>query len=239
MNSMNIISKIRSFFAVIGILILAVTTSLITVYLYSIISPDNILSTNLTGILFIKSTIISFLGMLIGVLCYLFASRVRFSRIRIQWNIKQTLTDIAGYSGIVIGLFITFGIVISILQINTPSSSLTTRLSNDFNTVILFIPVIVLFNAPIEEFIFRGVIQERLNVAFSTPATILLTSAFFSSLHVANFTTISTNILPPLAIIFSLSIVLCYSYEKTSNLFVPVGIHIIYNLVQLSLLFPV
>lgn len=93
----------------------------------------------------------------------------------------------------------------------------------------------VLWVAPAEEYLFRGVVQGRLRRSFGVVAAVGLTSVLFAAIHVFNFTGALAVIVAYLGVLAVVSLVFGYAYERTGNLTVPVAIHAAYNLV-LSLL---
>ncbi len=82
----------------------------------------------------------------------------------------------------------------------------------------------IILHPIIEEFIYRGVIYNRLKKISSVRIAIIISAIFFSFTHIPNY---GFNIK-----IFTITIIgifLAYSYEKTKNIWTSVFIHSIYN----------
>ena len=88
--------------------------------------------------------------------------------------------------------------------------------------------------APVEEFLFRGVIQGRLRDRFGPVPGIAGASLLFGSMHLANY---SGNVAPIVAGALMIAVVgsvFGTIYERTGNLVVPILVHGIYNAVLFS-----
>ena len=71
-----------------------------------------------------------------------------------------------------------------------------------------------------EEIVFRGVIQNQLMKKFSAPVAIIISSLFFSVLHIGRYT--------DLVSLFSIVVIGCvlgYIFSKTKSLYLSIGIH--------------
>lgn len=89
--------------------------------------------------------------------------------------------------------------------------------------------------APVEELLFRGVIQGRLRQRFGPIAAVTGSSLLFGSMHLANY---GGEILPIVAgasLIAVVGAVLGILYEYTDNLAVPIVVHAVYNVILLLL----
>ncbi|MEJ9115912.1 CPBP family intramembrane glutamic endopeptidase [Bacillus paramobilis] len=87
--------------------------------------------------------------------------------------------------------------------------------------IILYVVVLTIF-APIwEELLFRGIFFTKLSQRFSTRSSAVISAFIFTLGH-------------PLTVgsvlyIFGMGICLAYTYKKTNNLLVPIGIHVLNN----------
>ena len=91
----------------------------------------------------------------------------------------------------------------------------------------------VVLVAPVEEYLFRGVVQGRLRESLGPVAAILVASLLFGAMHFANYTGSPVQILAGVLLVTSVGIVLGAVYELTDNLTVPILVHAIYNVVLL------
>ncbi|EJN60710.1 CPBP family intramembrane glutamic endopeptidase [Halogranum rubrum] len=83
--------------------------------------------------------------------------------------------------------------------------------------------------APVEEFLFRGVVQGRLRRSLGAPAAIGVASLLFASIHLLNLVAVGVGAIVMVAVIFVVGAVLGVAYERTENLLVPILIHGAYN----------
>lgn len=89
--------------------------------------------------------------------------------------------------------------------------------------------------APVEEFLFRGVIQGRLRGRFGPVAAIAGSSLLFGALHLSNYTGSILPIVSGALLITTVGAVFGALYERTGNLAVPVLVHAIYNVILLTI----
>ena len=87
------------------------------------------------------------------------------------------------------------------------------------NTVVI-VPII-------EEIVFRGLFYKLLRSYFSIVPSMLISSIIFSIVH--------QNILVSI-VLFSLGLILCYSYERNKSIIYPIVIHSLFNLLMLLLI---
>ncbi|SEO43347.1 hypothetical protein SAMN04487948_102402 [Halogranum amylolyticum] len=83
--------------------------------------------------------------------------------------------------------------------------------------------------APVEELLFRGVVQGRLRRTFGAPVAVGVASLLFASIHLLNLVTVGVGAVVMVAVIFVVGAVLGVAYERTDNLLVPVLVHGVYN----------
>ena len=102
------------------------------------------------------------------------------------------------------------------------------------------IPLSVLLTGPVEELLYRGVVQTRLKQAFSAAPAVAIAAAVFSVVHVPAYAaggSLDTSLLTTLAVLFVLGGVLGVLYEHTDNLFVPAVAHGVYNAVTFTTIY--
>lgn len=85
--------------------------------------------------------------------------------------------------------------------------------------------------APIEEYLFRGVIQGRLRQTFSAPSAIVLASMLFGSLHFGNYVGSLSTVVGWSILIAGVGVIFGSIYERTNTLLVPIIAHALYNTV--------
>lgn len=95
------------------------------------------------------------------------------------------------------------------------------------------IPVMILFVGPVEEIIFRGILQGSFRENLNTPVAILITSLIFGLAHVSAVGGVSAGAVPYVIMSGTLGAILGTVYEYTENIFVPALSHGLYNTVLL------
>lgn len=93
------------------------------------------------------------------------------------------------------------------------------------------IPVTLLFVAPAEELLFRGIIQEQYREVVTPTTAIVVASVLFGVAHWLALLGTGQGRVAYILIVAVLGIILGYSYERTRNLVVPTLIHAGYNVV--------
>jgi membrane protease YdiL (CAAX protease family) len=99
--------------------------------------------------------------------------------------------------------------------------------ASSLTTVIISILMIIIAAPLIEEFLFRGCIQNWLRKHVGTSLAVILTSAIFSLMHYAPSQGASN--FPLLVSLFSFSLYLGFLYEKTRCLLAPIVLHLTFN----------
>ncbi len=95
--------------------------------------------------------------------------------------------------------------------------------------IILYVVVLTIF-APIwEELLFRGMFFTKVSQCFSTFSSIVISAFIFTLAHPLTVGSI--------LYIFGIGVCLAYTYKKTNNLLVPIGIHVLNNAFYLLLNF--
>ncbi len=92
---------------------------------------------------------------------------------------------------------------------------------------LIFLVLLAVVFAPIaEEMLFRGILLPILAKKIGVAASVIITSAIFSAIHMH---------LPSFLPLFALSLALAISYLYWRNLLIPIFIHAIFNLISTSL----
>jgi hypothetical protein len=93
----------------------------------------------------------------------------------------------------------------------------------------------VILVAPVEELLFRGVIQGRLRGRFGPRSAIAGSSLLFGAMHLSNYTGSVPPIVAGASLIAVIGAVFGALYERTGNLAVPILVHAVYNVVLLAI----
>lgn len=178
----------------------------------------------------------SFVGMAVGGFTYLVATGRNIEYIDVSRPTRETVKKVGIGVGLSLGLLVLFNVVVVVTGLPVAEGWITDTIGGDLYIALLFVGVVFLFNAPAEEFLFRGIVQKRLSEAFSPWSSILVTSAVFSILHVPAYLMTSTvaETLPPVAVVFGAAVIFGWLYDWSENLFVTIVAHAIFNAVQIG-----
>jgi membrane protease YdiL (CAAX protease family) len=96
--------------------------------------------------------------------------------------------------------------------------------------MLAMIPLSLFVVAPCEEALFRGVVQQYLGEVMSTAGAILGAGVLFAALHLPSYLAYSTFwAVVMVTIVFVVGLGFGYSYERTGSIWVPIGLHGLYN----------
>ena len=151
-----------------------------------------------------------------------------FVRARVP-TLRDVGWTVGGFVVFYLGL-VAISVVLSSFGVQSASNTVEQFGEQDPTVFLLLIPLSFLFIGPGEELLYRGVVQGRLRERFGPVAAILLASFIFAVIHV--FSLQGAGKLTYLAILFVLSPILGFAYERTGNLVVPSLIHGAFNAVQ-------
>lgn len=145
---------------------------------------------------------------------------------------------------IVLGLVLIFGAnlgisaLMSVAGIEGSEHSTVQEVADNPDVLVVVIPAMVLLVGPFEELLYRNVIQKSLYDRFSRYGAVVVASVVFASVHILAYATAGAGrILASLSLLFVLSLVLGFVYERTENLLVPALVHGCYNAVVFLTLF--
>jgi hypothetical protein len=116
-----------------------------------------------------------------------------------------------------------------------PGSVIAEAATRDPTVLLGLAALSVVVVAPIEEFLYRGVVQGRLREAFGPAGAVAGASLLFGSIHLANYTGALGPALAGTLLVSGTGVVLGTIYERTRNLVVPVAAHALYNVVLLGI----
>ncbi len=151
-------------------------------------------------------------------------------------DLHDLLYVVVGIVG-VFAVVILLGILISLLDTPSTPHNLFEPGMNP-RILLVLLPLVLFVNAPVEEFVFRNIVQKRLAESFSTPSAIVLASVIFGVVHLPSYynpdlraTAVSLGLVTVASLVFGTV------YAKTDNVLVPSAVHGIYNAVQIGLFY--
>lgn len=133
-----------------------------------------------------------------------------------------------------VGLYATLVVlsyVITALGLDVAANDAITQGREQPTYLLYLIPIAFLFNAPAEEFIFRGIVQGLFRRAYGVIPGIVLASVLFGVVHYVAVGGAGSKLVY-VAIAVALGLVLGTLYEKTENLVVPILVHAVFNAIQ-------
>lgn len=151
-------------------------------------------------------------------------------------SLRELALVVGGWVAI-FGSLIVVGVVVQSLGAS-PAENQTAELAQEAPALIpVLIAVMFLVVGPLEELLYRGVVQGRLRETLGPAPSIVLASAVFAAVHWAALTGGATARLTTIAILFVPSLVFGAVYEYTHNLVVPALLHGLHNSILLALIY--
>ncbi len=182
--------------------------------------------------------VVEYLGAVIVAVGFLILTRRGLSYLDIRWPSVRDLGVLAvGLLGMFI-LWASASLVIEGLGLPAAEHSLFETDDGAPELLLILIPLVLLVNGPVEELLYRNVIQKYLAERFSTAVAIGITSIIFAVVHVPAY--LGTNVFGlgvTLSLLFFLSCVLGLIYAYTRSLVVVSLVHGLYNATLLVVLY--
>lgn len=176
----------------------------------------------------VARTVFQFLGFLLAVAAFLWITDewdlVRFEPLDRREGVL-TLIGVVGLLGLQFALLSVFGL----FGVSTGENRAMLPGQENPTYFLYMIAVSVLVVGPVEEVLFRGVVQGALRKAWSAWPAILLASALFGVVHVVAVAGTAEQQLLYASVAMALGCVLGYLYERTGNVAVPGVTHGLYN----------
>lgn len=178
------------------------------------------------------SSVLQFLGFGVGALVYLLA--VGRWDVVPGWYRTPTRRDVLWMAGGIAVLFGASTALTAVLPLVGVEIAQNQIVESGRRTPILFlylVPVTILFVAPAEELLFRGIVQGRYREAFDPTVAIVIASLLFGFVHWLALVGTGSGRLVYVLIAALLGLFLGTAYERTRSLLVPIVIHAGYNIV--------
>lgn len=136
--------------------------------------------------------------------------------------------------GVIIALIAAVGLSVILSAFNLLPESVIGEAATTNPTFLLGLAALsVVLVAPVEEFLFRGVIQGRLRHRFGPIPAVGGASLLFGSLHLANYAGNPITVVAGALMIAVVGVVFGTVYERTNNLTIPIIVHASYNVILL------
>lgn len=180
------------------------------------------------SVVFVSAATLQYVGFF-AVLVWYFTTLREFGEVV---HIKMPgLRDLGWTIGGIIALFVAFfglGAILIYFGIDMAPNEVVTQGRQEPAVFLYLVPVTVLFVAPAEELVFRGVVQGLLRRAYGVLPAILLASAIFGIVHYLALGG-SGNRAVTILLVVALGGILGTVYELSGNVLVSIGVHSLWN----------
>jgi membrane protease YdiL (CAAX protease family) len=169
---------------------------------------------------------------------YLLRHELPFSYVRGRLPEVRDLGVTAATVVTLVVLSIAIRLVVDAFGLPIAEHSIGETIQADPMVALAFLPVSILVIGPVEEFLYRGIIQTRLTEVFETARAVGIAAVLFTSIHsIAYFDpgNVSGTIVTLSLLVLPLGAILGAVYEYTNNLVVPALSHGVYNAVVYGL----
>jgi len=181
-------------------------------------------------VLFPTLFVIQYAGYALAALGFVYVTHRGLAYLDLTWPTARESGIVA--VGLVASLVIwgVASLLISGLGLPVADHALFSSEDADPRVLLALVPLLLFVNGPVEELLYRNVIQKYLREWFSTGVAVALASGIFALAHVpAYFTAGLSAMLVTLGLLFVLSCVWGVVYDRTGSLTVVAAIHGLYN----------
>lgn len=175
--------------------------------------------------------VVEYLGYAIVGGGFLYVTHRGLAYLDLSWPSLRDLGIVAGGVAVSLGLWLALSVVISELGLPAAEHALFDPKEDGSPRLLLtLVPLLLLVNGPVEEFLYRNVIQKYLAERFSRVVAVATASAIFALAHVPAYLSAgATGLGVTLSMLFVISSLWGWLYARTESLFVVAAIHGIYN----------
>ncbi len=193
---------------------------------------ERLLTSALSGIL-IGSLALS-MGLLTAFLFYMRRTKTSLEFLDIRFPTRRDLLYVLLGLVVLFLILIIFGAIFEYFGAETTSHSVENLIYSNPKIMLLLIPISLFLVGPLEELLYRNIIQKSLYNSFSPVGSILISSIIFSAVHISAYSggELLQNPLPvlnALFVIFILSVIIGFVYYQTKNLVTAALLHGIYD----------
>ncbi|WP_207591276.1 CPBP family glutamic-type intramembrane protease [Halomontanus rarus] len=194
------------------------------------------------GITDLQGTVLSQLATAIGTMLvavgYLVATDREWSFLDVRVPSLRDVKWIVGGIVVLFGTLFAISVVMSSVGVESSNHSTTELAENNPEVLLVLVPAAILIIGPFEELLYRNVIQKTMYEVFSRSGAVVVGSVVFASVHLMAYDTGTLGgLIASLGVVFGLSLVLGFIYERTDNLVVPALVHGVYNAIVFANLY--
>lgn len=174
--------------------------------------------------------VVEYAGFALVALGFLYVTRRGLAYLDLGWPSPREVGIVVAGVLVSLGVWAVGLALVAELGLPAADHALFDAEDGDPRLLLALVPLLLLVNGPVEELLFRNVIQKYLDEAFATLPAVLLASAVFALVHVPAYLTAGlAALVVTLALLFVLSCLWGYIYVRTESLFVVAAIHGVYN----------
>lgn len=174
--------------------------------------------------------VFEYLGSVVVALGFLWVTRRGLSYLDLGWPSMREVGIIIAGVGASFAIWATALVLIEGLGLPVSDHALFDAEDGDPRLLLALIPLLLLVNGPVEELLYRNIVQKYLQEWFSTIPAIVIASVAFALVHIPAYLTAGFSALAvTLTLLFTISCLWGAIYVKTESLFVVSAIHGLYN----------
>jgi membrane protease YdiL (CAAX protease family) len=187
-------------------------------------------------VLFPVLFVVQYLGFAVAALGFLYATHRGVAYLDLSVPSSREIGILAG--GLV-ATFAIWGIASAVVAgLGLPATDHASFDPSDDGTpqlLVVLVPLVLFVNGPVEELLYRNVIQKYLTERFSVPVAIGTASAIFALAHVPAYLSAGLTALSvTLTLLFVISCLWGWIYDRTQSLLVVSVLHGLYNAILLA-----
>lgn len=152
---------------------------------------------------------------------------------KIIYGINKGIVSVLKWTliGLVLLLIANYGLglLYSLFDIAVADNAIVEMGQDNPQFFLYLIPVMIILVGPIEEIMFRGLVQGKFREEYSVNTSIFLASLIFGLFHIPAVGGLSITAIPYVITTFVLGMILGYIYEETEDILIPSLAHGVYN----------
>ncbi|SNR70621.1 CPBP family glutamic-type intramembrane protease [Halorubrum vacuolatum] len=174
--------------------------------------------------------VFEYLGLILVAFGFLWVTRRGLSYLDLGWPSMREIGIIIAGVGASFAIWATALVLIEGLGLPVSDHALFNAEDADPRLLLALIPLFLLVNGPVEELLYRNIVQKYLHEWFSTIPAIAIASIAFALFHIPAYLTAGFSALAvTLTLLFAISCLWGVIYVRTESLFVVSAIHGLYN----------
>ncbi|MCL9813030.1 CPBP family intramembrane glutamic endopeptidase [Natranaeroarchaeum aerophilus] len=178
-------------------------------------------------------------GLWLVVVVYLYWREGGITSIDLRWlDTRDLLYCLGGFIGLLLVLLLSAELLAGLGVPSSPSGVTEGAPEPRPELFLAVLLISALLVGPVEELLFRSVIQRSLYSSFTRASSVVLSSILYAAIYLPAYATAPFSVaLAGLSLAFTLSLVLAVTYARTDNVLVPALIHGAFNAFQYAVLY--